>query len=65
MTYLERLFCQTDRQESLKCFIKNPEKRKLGNLLNTVNEGDTIIVTELSRLGRTMMMILDVLQKYS
>lgn len=54
MTYLERL--------SLKCFIKNPEKRKLGNLLNTVNEGDTIIVTELSRLGRTMMMILDVLQ---
>lgn len=41
---------------------KNPEKRKLGNLLNDVNEGDTIIVTELSRLGRSMMMILDVLQ---
>ena len=41
---------------------KNPEKRKLGNLLNDVNKGDTIIVTELSRLGRSMMMILDVLQ---
>ena len=41
---------------------KNPEKRKLGNLLNDANEGDTIIVTELSRLGRSMMMILDVLQ---
>ena len=41
---------------------KNPEKRKLGNLLSTANEGDTIIVTELSRLGRSMMMILDVLQ---
>ncbi len=41
---------------------KNPEKRKLGNLLKAANEGDTIIVTELSRLGRSMMMILDVLQ---
>ncbi len=41
---------------------KNPEKRKLGNLLGAANEGDTIIVTELSRLGRSMMMILDVLQ---
>lgn len=41
---------------------KNPEKRKLGNLLSAANEGDTIIVTELSRLGRSMMMILDVLQ---
>ena len=41
---------------------KNPEKRKLGNLLNEAAVGDTIIVTELSRLGRSMMMILDVLQ---
>ena len=41
---------------------KNPEKRKLGCLLSAANEGDTIIVTELSRLGRSMMMILDVLQ---
>lgn len=41
---------------------KNPEKRKLGSLLSAANEGDTIIVTELSRLGRSMMMILDVLQ---
>ena len=41
---------------------KNPEKRKFGSLLSAANEGDTIIVTELSRLGRSMMMILDVLQ---
>ena len=41
---------------------KNPEKRKLGSLLSAANEGDTIIVTELSRFGRSMMMILDVLQ---
>jgi DNA invertase Pin-like site-specific DNA recombinase len=41
---------------------KNPDKRKLGELLVSVKEGDTIIVTELSRLGRSLMMILYVLQ---
>ncbi len=41
---------------------KSPIKRKLGNLLNSVSSGDTIIITELSRLGRSLMMILDTLQ---
>ncbi|WP_147645178.1 recombinase family protein [Treponema pectinovorum] len=41
---------------------KKPEKRKLGNLLNQAQENDTIVVTELSRLGRSLMMILNVLQ---
>ena len=41
---------------------KQPEKRKLGELLNKVQKGDIIIITELSRLGRSVMMILDVLQ---
>ena len=41
---------------------KNPEKRKLGGLLESVSKGDTIIVTELSRLGRSLIMILNVLQ---
>lgn len=41
---------------------KMPEKRKLGDLLQNVSKGDIIIVTELSRLGRSLMMILDVLQ---
>lgn len=41
---------------------KKPEKRKLGSLIETAVAGDTIIVTELSRLGRSLMMILDVLQ---
>ncbi len=41
---------------------KKPEKRKLGGLLATVQQDDMIIVTELSRLGRSMIMILDVLQ---
>ena len=38
-------------------------KRKLGNLLDCVQSGDTIICTELSRLGRSLMMILNVLQE--
>ena len=41
---------------------KQPEKRKLGDLLKSAAENDVIIITELSRLGRSLMMILDVLQ---
>ncbi len=41
---------------------KQPEKRKLGELLNKVQKDDVIVITELSRLGRTMTMILNVLQ---
>ena len=41
---------------------KDPSKRKLGDLINTVQQGDLIVITELSRLGRSLMMILDTLQ---
>lgn len=41
---------------------KNPAKRKLGNLISQLNKDDVLIVTELSRLGRSLMMIMDVLQ---
>lgn len=41
---------------------KDPSKRKLGELINTVQQGDLIVITELSRLGRSLMMILDTLQ---
>ena len=41
---------------------KKPEKRKLGSLLAAAQQDDMIIITELSRLGRNMVMILDVLQ---
>lgn len=41
---------------------KQPEKRKLGELLSKVQEGDVIIITEISRLGRSITMILNVLQ---
>lgn len=42
---------------------KSPDKRKLGNLLHNVSSGDVIVVTELSRLGRNLMMIFNVLQE--
>jgi len=40
---------------------KNYDKRKLGELLKNVKNGDLIICAELSRLGRTMFMIMDIL----
>ena len=43
---------------------KSPEKRKLGQLMKQVCTGDQIIITEISRLGRSMIMIMDVLQVF-
>ena len=40
---------------------KNYTKRQLGNLLKKVNKGDTIICSELSRLGRNLFMIMEIL----
>ena len=40
---------------------KSYDKRKLGDLLNNVGCGDLIICAELSRLGRTLFMIMDIL----
>ena len=42
---------------------KAPKKRLLGQLLNKVVENDIIICTELSRLGRSMIMIMTVLEQ--
>lgn len=41
---------------------KTPDKRKLGDIINIVKEGDLILVVELSRLGRSLTMILNVIQ---
>lgn len=43
---------------------KRPEKRKLGNLIEKAQEGDIIVIAEISRLGRSLMMILNVLQSF-
>jgi DNA invertase Pin-like site-specific DNA recombinase len=40
---------------------KNYDKRKLGRLLNKVAENDLIICAELSRLGRNLFMIMEIL----
>jgi len=40
---------------------KSPEKRQLGSLLAKVEAGDLIICSELSRLGRSLFMIMSIL----
>jgi len=40
---------------------KNYNKRKLGNLLKHIKKDDLIICSELSRLGRSLFMIMDIL----
>jgi DNA invertase Pin-like site-specific DNA recombinase len=40
---------------------KAPEKRRLGELLKNIEGGDTIICSELSRLGRSFFMIMSIL----
>ena len=42
---------------------KSYSSRELGKLLRKVKSGDTIICTELSRLGRELFMIMDILCK--
>jgi len=41
---------------------KEPEKRQLGKLMERVKKGDTIIASELSRLGRSMYMVMRILE---
>ena len=40
---------------------KKPDKRKLGGLLNKLKAGDLIICSELSRLGRSLLMVMTIL----
>jgi DNA invertase Pin-like site-specific DNA recombinase len=42
---------------------KTPDKRLLGSLLEEVKPGDLIICTELSRLGRSLFMIMSILNQ--
>jgi DNA invertase Pin-like site-specific DNA recombinase len=41
--------------------VKTIQERKLGKLLNKMNPGDILICSELSRLGRNLLMIMAVL----
>lgn len=40
---------------------KNYDKRELGKLLQRVNPGDLIVCSEISRLGRSLFMIMEIL----
>lgn len=40
---------------------KDPDKRKLGPLLKKINKGDIVICSEISRLGRDLYMVMDIL----
>jgi DNA invertase Pin-like site-specific DNA recombinase len=42
---------------------KSPEKRLLGSLLSTVKKDDLIVCSELSRLGRSLFMIMSILNQ--
>jgi DNA invertase Pin-like site-specific DNA recombinase len=42
---------------------KEPEKRKLGKLLAKLKKGDILICAELSRLGRSLLMIMEILNQ--
>jgi DNA invertase Pin-like site-specific DNA recombinase len=42
---------------------KSPDKRLLGSLLSAVKKGDLIICSELSRLGRSLFMIMSILNQ--
>jgi DNA invertase Pin-like site-specific DNA recombinase len=60
-------FCKSEKIKIAKWIeekisgTKVPEKRRLGSLLKLVNEGDVIICSELSRLGRSFFMIMSIL----
>ncbi|WP_027128754.1 master DNA invertase Mpi family serine-type recombinase [Fusobacterium perfoetens] len=60
-------FCQKEKLtingwiEETISGTKNYDKRKLGRLLKKVTKGDLIIYSELSRLGRNLFMIMEIL----
>lgn len=60
--YAERRHVQIDEWiEETISGIKQIEKRKLNDLLKKLRKDDTLIVSELSRLGRNLMQIMSIL----
>ncbi len=64
-----RKFCARNKvkidewiEETISGTLK-PEKRELGALLSKIKEGDLIICSELSRLGRSLFMIMSILNQ--
>jgi DNA invertase Pin-like site-specific DNA recombinase len=67
--YEIQLFCQKNNINIEKWIeetisgIKEPRKRRLGTLLDDLGPDDLIICTELSRLGRNLLMIMSILSQ--
>lgn len=65
-----RTYCRAKRLHHIKWIdetvsgTRSPTKRKLGQVLKIARSGDIVIVTELSRLGRSLIMIMNVLQEF-
>ena len=62
-------FCKNEGID-INCWIeetisgtKEPEKRKLGKFLKKMRKGDVLICAELSRLGRSLLMIMAILNE--
>ena len=58
----------SSKQLEVDCWIeetisgtKNYDKRQLGKLLKRVKENDILVCTEISRLGRSLFMVMDIL----
>ncbi len=58
----ERDFGKVDFVEEIVSGRKNWKTRKIAEILNELKKGDRIIVPELSRLGRSTLEVLDILQ---
>ena len=60
--FTKKTNCKVDEwiEETVSGTI-SPKKRNLGKLIEKAKEGDTIICSEISRLGRNMFMIMSVL----
>lgn len=65
-----RRYCKAHRLRNIQWVAetvsgtRKPDKRKLDKLLAAVQKDDIVVIAEISRLGRSMLMILDVLQSF-
>ena len=58
----EKLLGNVEWVEEKVSGVKDWRKRKLGETLDTLEKGDAIIVSELSRLGRSTLQILEIMK---
>lgn len=63
-TYARKNDIHIDKWIEEKISSRKPlDKRQLGNLINNLESGDTLITTEISRLGRNMLEIMSILKQ--